>query len=181
MRSAPDAIRNTKLPPLPTPEVRTTEEPAPVEIDSAPEASRETPKPAISALPVDVTGAEIGDRVIIYSKKTTENLDAPDGSLILSFSYVTPTVRIDERPDAAKAINEQLVLQNEIEISEICDPESGSLCLGLFCSGIYAAHHECGQFAVSELACIYPERGPARTDLEDFNSYFISSCDRRDI
>lgn len=112
-----DAIRNTELPPLPTPEVRATEEPAPVEIESAPEASRETPKPAISALPVDVTGAEIGDRVIIYSKKTTENLDAPDGSLILSFSYVTPTVRIDERPDAAKAINEQLVLFDEAYIS----------------------------------------------------------------
>ena len=80
-----DAIRNTKLPPLPTPEVRATEEPAPVEIESAPEASRETPKPAISALPVDASGAEIGDRVIIYSKKTTENLDAPDGSLLLRY------------------------------------------------------------------------------------------------
>ena len=37
-----DAIRNTKLPPLPTPEVRATEEPAPVEIESAPEASRDS-------------------------------------------------------------------------------------------------------------------------------------------
>ena len=112
-----DAIRNTELPPLPTPEVKATEAPAPAEEKAAPEESRETPVPEIAVAEGDATGAEIGDRVIIYTKKTSEDLDAPDGSLILIFSYVTPTVRIDERPEAAKAINEQLVLFDEAYIT----------------------------------------------------------------
>ena len=112
-----DAIRNTELPPLPTPEVKATEAPAPAEEEAAPEESRETPVPEIAVAEGDATGAEIGDRVIIYTKKTSEDLDAPDGSPILIFSYVTPTVRIDERPEAAKAINEQLVLFDEAYIT----------------------------------------------------------------
>jgi len=112
-----DAIRNTELPPLPTPEAKATEAPVPDETDPTLSQSAETPNQVQAVETIAATGAEIGDRVIIYSKKTSENLDAPDGSLILIFSYETPTVRIDERPDAAKAINEQLVLFDEAYIS----------------------------------------------------------------
>ena len=58
-------------------------------------------------------GAELGDRVIIYTKKTQETYDGPDGSVILVFSYVTPRVRIDERAEVADKINEQLNLLEE--------------------------------------------------------------------
>ena len=62
-------------------------------------------------------GAELGDRVIIYTKKTQETYDGPDGSIILVFSYVTPRVRIDERAEVADKINEQLNLLEEAYIS----------------------------------------------------------------
>ena len=112
-----DAIRNTELPPLPTPEAKATETPGSAEENAPLDEPRETPVPVITTADGDATGAEIGDRVIIYTKKTSDDLDAPDGSLILIFSYETPTVRIDERPAAAKAINEQLVLFDEAYIS----------------------------------------------------------------
>lgn len=112
-----DAIRNAELPPLPTPEAKTTDIPAPADNEEGDDVARETPIPEITADAENATGAELGDRVIIYTKKTTELSDAPDGHLILDFSYVTPTVRIDERPEAAKAINEQLVLFDEAYIS----------------------------------------------------------------
>lgn len=62
-------------------------------------------------------GAEIGDRVIIYTKKSQEDFTAPDGSIILLFSYVTPRLRFDERPEVEEKINEQLNLLEEAYIS----------------------------------------------------------------
>ena len=112
-----DALRNAELPPLPTAEPKATEEPVSADEETAREESRETPVPVIPAAEGDATGAEIGDRVIIYTRKTSEDMEAPDGHLILNFSYVTPTVRIDERPETAKMINEQLVLFDEAYIS----------------------------------------------------------------
>ena len=112
-----DALRNAELPPLPTAEPKATEEPVSADEETAREESRETPVPVIPAAAGDATGAEIGDRVIIYTRKTSEDMEAPDGNLILNFSYVTPTVRIDERPETAKMINEQLVLFDEAYIS----------------------------------------------------------------
>ena len=60
---------------------------------------------ADDAASTEKQGAELGDRVIIYTKKTQETYDGPDGSIILVFSYVTPRVRIDERAEVADKIN----------------------------------------------------------------------------
>ena len=122
-----EAIRNTELPPLPTreqaeqPTGEPAEEPSPAAEAEAEDAAASEPVRNeggdASAQVSDVKGAELGDRVTIYMKKTQETFDAPDGSLIFLFSYVTPTVRIDERPQIAEAINEQLRLLDELYIS----------------------------------------------------------------
>ena len=109
-----DTIRNAEIPPLPTREATAApDEPAPENTASPEQGSggEENTQPEASA------GAELGDRVIIYTKKTQEDYGAPDGSIILLFSYVTPKVRIDERPAAAEKINEQLNLLEEAYIS----------------------------------------------------------------
>ena len=72
---------------------------------------------AVDAASAEKQGAELGDRVIIYTKKTQESYNGPDGSVILVFSYVTPRVRIDERAEVAEKINEQLNLLEEAYIS----------------------------------------------------------------
>ncbi len=122
-----EAIRNTELPPLPTreqaedPAGDPAEEPAPAAEAVAETAAVSDPGqsegPGDAAQSVEAEGAELGDRVTIYMKKTQEAFDAPDGSLIFLFSYVTPTVRIDERPQTAETINEQLRLLDELYIS----------------------------------------------------------------
>ena len=121
-----DAIRNTELPPLPTREPieesssekpeKTADEPEKTVIPQSAEKQADSDKQDASVTG-RATGAALGDRVIIYAEKTEEKFEAPSGTLILSFSYVTPTVRIDEREQAANAINEQLHLLDELYIS----------------------------------------------------------------
>ena len=109
-----DAIKNTQIPPMPTREaVAVPDEPA-LDSTPAPEQDGGDDENVPSA---DGPGADLGDRVIIYTKKTQEDYGGPDGSIILLFSYVTPKVRIDERPKAAEKINEQLNLLEEAYIS----------------------------------------------------------------
>ena len=57
-----DAIRNTELPPLPTPEVKATEAPAPAEEEAAPEESRETPVPEIAVAEGDASDPRLRRR-----------------------------------------------------------------------------------------------------------------------
>ena len=111
-----DTIKNTEIPPLPTPELT----PEPTMTPAAEVVPEATPVPAADLNePVRrVYGAELGDRVIVYTKKTQEHFDIPDGGpIILIFSYETPTVMIDGRPEAAEKINEQLRLLDEVYIS----------------------------------------------------------------
>lgn len=81
------------------------------------ETTEEAPAAESTAAPVDAHGAQLGDRVIIRTVKTLENFNAPDNTVILLFSYVTPTVRIEEKPEVAAAINEQLCLLDEAYIT----------------------------------------------------------------
>lgn len=111
-----DTIKNTEIPPLPTPEATPEPGAAPVE-ETEPEA---TPVPAADlSEPVRrVYGAELGDRVIVYTNKTQEHFDIPDGGpIILIYSYETPTVMIEDRPETTEKINEQLRLLDEVYIS----------------------------------------------------------------
>ena len=112
-----DTIRNTEIPPLPTKEPAAVQDAAPAQ--TAEQTAEPAPsEPAHESVPADEAfGAELGDRVVVYTKKTEEDFEAPDGTIILMFSYETPTVRIDERAEAAEEINEQLRLLDEIYIS----------------------------------------------------------------
>ena len=87
----------------------TTQPPVPDET-AAPDQPAETPA-------AEAYGAALGDRVIIRTEKTLESFNAPDKTVILLFSYVTPTVLIEERPEVAAEINEQLNLLDEAFIS----------------------------------------------------------------
>ncbi len=122
-----DAIRSAELPPMPTPEQPQSADPTPAS-DVPVSTAEPGEEPEVTA-PSPDGGAELGERVIIYTKKTQENFDAPDGSTILEFSYVTPTVRIDDRPDAAEEINEQLRILDELYISGSGDDLGKSLLL----------------------------------------------------
>ena len=84
--------------------------PAPVQESAAP-AGSEAP-PAAAAY-----GAQLGERVMIHFEKTLETQKAPDNTVILQFSYVIPTVLIENRDNATEAINEQLRLMEEAYIS----------------------------------------------------------------
>ena len=77
----------------------------------------ETPAAADTVPSGDVYGAPLGDRVLIQNVKTLENFEAPDKTVILQFSYVTPNVRIEGKDEAAAAINEQLCLLDEAYIT----------------------------------------------------------------
>ena len=109
-----DVIRDTELPPRPTPITAPAETPAPdLSETAAPTPARE-PAPAAAE-----GGAELGERVLIYYKKTQETEYAPDAETlpILQFSYVTPVVRMDGNRDAAEEINEQLRVLDELYYS----------------------------------------------------------------
>lgn len=108
-----DKIRNTELPPLPTMEAPAAETPAPTE------APEETVKPTELVVPENHEGAELDEQIFIYLRQTKELEYAPDEAdqPILSFSYVTPTVRIDKNPQAADEINEQLRILDELYYS----------------------------------------------------------------
>ena len=64
-----------------------------------------------------VYGAELGERVMIQYTKTQEKILAPDNTVILLFSYVTPSVRIEDKDEASASVNEQLSLLDEAYIS----------------------------------------------------------------
>ncbi|MBR0207271.1 MAG: hypothetical protein IJQ43_00060 [Oscillospiraceae bacterium] len=91
-------------------------ESAPGQSAAAP-APAETPAGADKASAADADGARFGDRVMIHFVKTQENTPAPDGSVILLFSYVTPKVIIEEKDEQSARINEQLCLLDEAYIS----------------------------------------------------------------
>lgn len=114
-----DAIKNTELPPLPSAE----SDPSPAPSQNAGIGQTGDPlrddSQDLSGLSSLSNGAELGHRITIYSSKTKELSYAPDNQdlVILTFSYVTPTVRIDGCPDAAEKINEQLRILDEIYYS----------------------------------------------------------------
>lgn len=113
-----DAIRNAELPPLPTPDSAQPSAPAPAAENG--DAPASTPATAGEPAPAGFEGgAELGERVTVYFKQTKEIEYAPDDEnlQILQFSYVTPTVRMDENPAAAEEINEQLRLLDELYYS----------------------------------------------------------------
>ena len=83
---------------------------APAETSAPDQTPLDDPSP-------EAFGASLGDRVIIRTVKTQDSFNAPDGSVILLFSYVTPTVLIEERQQAAAMINEQINLMDEAYIS----------------------------------------------------------------
>ena len=109
-----DAIRSAELPPLPTPDAPATPEPAAETPESAQPLPAAEPAPAFAQ-----TGAELGERVTIFFNQTKESEYAPDDETrpILVFSYVTPSVRMESKPDAAEEINEQLRLLDELYYS----------------------------------------------------------------
>lgn len=113
-----DELKNTELPPLPSAETQTSPAPqtapAPTEPGSSEPAPAETPAPT-PAPAASGESASVGSRVLVYMSKTRDVSYAPDNDelVILDFSYVTPTVRIDDNPAAAFEINEQLGLLDE--------------------------------------------------------------------
>ncbi len=77
----------------------------------------EAPADADAAPAGELYGAPLGARVLIQNVKTLENFVAPDQTVILQFSYVTPKVRIEGNDESAETINEQLVLLDEAYIT----------------------------------------------------------------
>lgn len=111
-----DTIKQTDIPPLPTPE--STPAPSAAPADEPGTETEPTPEAKPSVPAAEAFGAEQGERVIVYTNKTQETYDIPDGGpVILLFSYETPTVRIDGRSAAAEEINEQLRLLDELYVS----------------------------------------------------------------
>ena len=109
-----EAIKDTELPPLPTMETEPTPQPA-ANTEPTPQPAAETPVPA-KPDEEGGQGASLGDRVTVYMGKFRELSYAPDNEdlVILDFSYVTPTVRIDGNSAVSAAINEQLRLFDEL-------------------------------------------------------------------
>lgn len=118
-----DAIRNTELPPLPTPVSAPEETPAPAAEQSAAPGDPES-GPAEETAPVSFEGrAELGEQIRIFLRQTKETEYAPDDEKmpLLTFSYVTPEVRMDGDPAAAEEINEQLRVLDELYYSGFGD------------------------------------------------------------
>lgn len=108
--SAVDKIQNVDLPPLP----EVTEEPTAPETTDAPAVDNgeavSTPEPVQPT--VDETAA---NRVVVNFVTTSyERFDPPSGlQRILTFSYVTPKIRIEGRDEAADKINEYIAMLDE--------------------------------------------------------------------
>jgi len=101
------------LPPIPTREPEAT--PAPTE-EPTPEVTPEaevTPEPTPEPTPVPVSPDDA--RVSVSFPETIEKYYAPDVSdlNIVSFSYLTPTVRIEGNDKASERINDIVALQND--------------------------------------------------------------------
>ncbi|MDO4982924.1 MAG: DUF3298 domain-containing protein [Eubacteriales bacterium] len=98
-----DKIQQIELPPLPTAQ---PEETAPPETPQP----TETPAPAVSA--------ETNHVVIGISRSTNEFYDPQNGAVkILTFSYDTPSVVIDNNEEATEAINEYIARMDETYIT----------------------------------------------------------------
>jgi predicted small lipoprotein YifL len=93
-------LSNIELPPLPT---------------VTPEVVETTAEPTVEPTAEPAVEESSAGQVIVSVKNTTEQAyDPQDGSrLILSFSYDTPTVYIENNDDAADKINERLAIMNE--------------------------------------------------------------------
>ena len=81
-----------------------------------PEAN-ETPAGGEKTASEGAYGAQLSDRVMIRYVKTLESFVAPDDTVILLYSYVTPTILIEDKDEQTAAINEQLCLLDEAYIS----------------------------------------------------------------
>ena len=93
-----DVIRETELPPLPTPELK-TETPALEEPSVAPEVESE---PVV--IPEEgPEGADLGEQILVFFPSTTETEYAPDDEKqpILNFSYSTPQLIMNRNTAAA--------------------------------------------------------------------------------
>lgn len=105
---------NPAAAPEPSTEITPTAAPAP-EPTAAPE-----PTPTDVTLPQEHTdGADLGDQTLVYLTKTREEEGVPDedNALILTFTYVTPKVRMDKNAAVAETINEKLALLDEVYYS----------------------------------------------------------------
>ena len=80
-------------------------------------ASSQTSPAGDDAAEAAVYGAQLGERVLILYTKTLETFVAPDDTVILLYSYVTPSVRIENMDEAAASISEQLCLLDETYVS----------------------------------------------------------------
>ena len=109
-----DVIRETELPPLPTPELK-TETPAPVEPSEAPVVQSES----VVIPEEDPEGADLGEQILVFFSSTTETEYAPDDEKqpILNFSYSTPQLIMNRNTAAADKINEELRLLDELYYS----------------------------------------------------------------
>ncbi|MBR1457107.1 MAG: DUF3298 domain-containing protein, partial [Oscillospiraceae bacterium] len=108
--SAVDGLQKVDIPPLP----EVTEEPEAPAVTEAPEES----PTALPEMPEDMVpevDASLSNRVSVNF--VTSNYEAFDPSAgierILTFSYVTPKIRIDGRDAAAEAINEYVAMLDE--------------------------------------------------------------------
>ncbi len=102
-----EKLDDVELPPLP----EVTEEVTPAPEEQAPEASE---APAAEQ-PADYEELDLANRVCVNIGRTAyTEYDPQNGSqLILNFSYETPRVQIEGRPEAAQAINDYLAMLDE--------------------------------------------------------------------
>ena len=110
-----EKLENIELPPLPaaTEDAVPTEEVPEELVVSADDA--DIPEEADEAATVSYEVPELGDRVIVnISEVSREEYDPQNGEqLILTFSYETPHVTIQDRNDTAQAINEYIAMLDE--------------------------------------------------------------------
>ena len=96
-----DNLKNVELPPLPDADAQPTQ--TPPEATAVIDTTVSTPE---SALPQHV--------IVSLEKHSEEHYDPQNGdTLILSFSYETPRVYIEGRPEASNAVNEYIATVDE--------------------------------------------------------------------
>lgn len=111
-----ESLRNIELPPLP--EVTRTPQEQPV---ASPEPAEQTDREAEPTQTVDsvteppAEPETLENRVLVRFEKTAyEQYDPAEGKeLILSFSYVTPKLRIEGRDEAAGRINQVIAMLDD--------------------------------------------------------------------
>lgn len=107
--SACAGLEELDLPPFPTPPAETAEPETPEE-----PAVPEEPEEAPVEVPETVK-TESGSRVVVSINGHSVNYYAPDDEqqTILTFGYDDVTVKIEDHPEAAQAINDFIALKNE--------------------------------------------------------------------